>query len=268
MTAWSASNCLPARRPGWPTAPTKRWRAGTRSCRSAPRISRPIPGPTEPTCQRLLEILEVPDRGPAARAAAPAAARAGRRRAGPAAGAGRSTRPRRPGWSPVWPVAPRWPTVEDDAADPTAVVDRARRDRPGPRRVPCCRSSALIASADATRCALTCTGGCTRIGRTARPPPPLPTGTWLLTLPAHHIAGLQVLFRAVAEGTEPAIMDTALPFTADRLHRARSNGCRPAAGSSRWCRPSCTGSWPIPTPPPRWPPSPPCWSAARPPRRR
>ncbi|MFW0872793.1 AMP-binding protein [Rhodococcoides corynebacterioides] len=43
-------------------------------------------------------------------------------------------------------------------------------------------------------------------------------GTWLLALPSHHVAGMQVLLRSVAAGTEPVVLDvrdgfdpTALP---------------------------------------------------------
>ncbi|MGN7132653.1 o-succinylbenzoate--CoA ligase [Rhodococcoides corynebacterioides] len=32
-------------------------------------------------------------------------------------------------------------------------------------------------------------------------------GTWLLALPAHHVAGMQVLLRSVAAGTEPVVLD-------------------------------------------------------------
>jgi O-succinylbenzoic acid--CoA ligase len=39
----------------------------------------------------------------------------------------------------------------------------------------------------------------------------------LLALSATHIAGLQVLLRALAEGTEPTILDTAASFTAERF---------------------------------------------------
>jgi O-succinylbenzoic acid--CoA ligase len=104
--------------------------------------------------------------------------------------------------------------VEDDAADPTAVVIGTSGSTGTPKGA-LLPVSALTASADATRCALTCTGGLHPHRTNGPARAPLPTGTWLLTLPAHHIAGLQVLLRAVAEGTEPAIMDTALPFTAD-----------------------------------------------------
>ena len=38
-------------------------------------------------------------------------------------------------------------------------------------------------------------------------------GQWLLTLPAHHVAGLQVLLRSVHAGTEPVVMDLTDGFT-------------------------------------------------------
>jgi O-succinylbenzoic acid--CoA ligase len=38
-------------------------------------------------------------------------------------------------------------------------------------------------------------------------------GQWLLTLPVHSIAGLNVLVRAVVAGREPVVLDTAQPFT-------------------------------------------------------
>ena len=54
-------------------------------------------------------------------------------------------------------------------------------------------------------------------------------GQWLLALPAHHIAGLQVLLRSLLAGTTPVVLDqhggfTAAAFTAaterlDRSHR-------------------------------------------------
>src|SRR4051812_17267157 len=104
--------------------------------------------------------------------------------------------------------------IEDDPADPTAVVVTTSGSTGNPKGA-LLPVSALIASADATRCALTCTGGLHPHRTNGPRRPPAPTGTWLLTLPAHHIAGLQVLLRAVAEGTTPAIMDTARPFTTE-----------------------------------------------------
>lgn len=53
-------------------------------------------------------------------------------------------------------------------------------------------------------------------------------GSWLLTLPAHHIAGLQVLLRGIADGTEPTVIDVrhgfdpaALPAAIDRMGAGR-----------------------------------------------
>ncbi|WP_137873570.1 o-succinylbenzoate--CoA ligase [Rhodococcus sp. Q] len=37
-------------------------------------------------------------------------------------------------------------------------------------------------------------------------------GSWLLTLPAHHIAGMQVLLRAVLAGTDPVVVDVSAGF--------------------------------------------------------
>ncbi|KRF26173.1 o-succinylbenzoate--CoA ligase [Phycicoccus sp. Soil803] len=45
-------------------------------------------------------------------------------------------------------------------------------------------------------------------------------GAWLLAMPAHHIAGVQVLLRCVAAGTEPGFVDLSDGFTADAFTRA------------------------------------------------
>ncbi|TSD95153.1 o-succinylbenzoate--CoA ligase [Skermania sp. ID1734] len=42
-------------------------------------------------------------------------------------------------------------------------------------------------------------------------------GSWLLALPAHHIAGLQVLLRSIAIGLEPEIIDVAAGFDPGEL---------------------------------------------------
>ncbi|CCQ15184.1 Tyrocidine synthase 3 [Rhodococcus sp. AW25M09] len=55
-------------------------------------------------------------------------------------------------------------------------------------------AAALVASATGTE---------ERLGR---------PGSWLLALPAHHIAGLQVLLRSVLAGTSPVIMDVSRGF--------------------------------------------------------
>jgi O-succinylbenzoic acid--CoA ligase len=46
------------------------------------------------------------------------------------------------------------------------------------------------------------------------------SGAWLLAMPAHHIAGLQVLLRSIAAGTAPAVVDLRGGFTAAGFARA------------------------------------------------
>lgn len=55
--------------------------------------------------------------------------------------------------------------------------------------------SALDASADATHARL---GG---------------PGTWMLALPAHHVAGIQVLLRGIRAGTDPVVLDVSAGFS-------------------------------------------------------
>ncbi|UNX54428.1 o-succinylbenzoate--CoA ligase [Georgenia sp. TF02-10] len=45
-------------------------------------------------------------------------------------------------------------------------------------------------------------------------------GQWLLALPAHHVAGLQVLVRSVLAGTDPVVLDTTDGFDPLRLAEA------------------------------------------------
>lgn len=103
---------------------------------------------------------------------------------------------------------------EDDDHDPTAVVV-VTSGSTGPPKGALLTVSALAASADATRQRLSLlrpTGRGSPAPKVNRPP-----DQWLLTLSATHIAGLQVVLRALAAGTEPTILDTAEPFTADRF---------------------------------------------------
>ena len=123
---------------------------------------------------------------------------------------------------------------EDDPHDPTALVV-ATSGSTGVPKGALLPASALIASAEATRRRL---GGRRRTAASDH----RRRADWLLALPATHIAGLQVLLRAIAEGTEPTVMDTAPSFTAERFVRGRRLACRPGRGSPRWCRPSCCGS--------------------------
>lgn len=92
-------------------------------------------------------------------------------------------------------------SAEDDRDDPTALVV-ATSGSTGPAKGALLPRSALAASAEATAHRL---GG---------------AGSWLLALPAQHIAGMQVLLRSVAAGTAPAVLDTAVPFTAGRFTAA------------------------------------------------
>lgn len=45
---------------------------------------------------------------------------------------------------------------------------------------------------------------------------------WLLALPTNYIAGANVLIRSVLAGTQPVLMNTSVPFTADAFARAAS----------------------------------------------
>ena len=90
---------------------------------------------------------------------------------------------------------------EDDPDDPTALVIATSGSTGAPKGSLLPRS-ALAASAAATAA---------RLG---------PPGTWLLALPAQHIAGLQVLLRALASGTAPFVLDSGHPFTAARFRAA------------------------------------------------
>ena len=62
-------------------------------------------------------------------------------------------------------------------------------------------------------------------------------GHWLLCLPAHHIAGLQVLLRSLLAGTEPVVLDVATGFDPDAFV-ATASKCPAPAATRRWCRPS------------------------------
>ncbi|GAB3885628.1 o-succinylbenzoate--CoA ligase [Terrabacter terrigena] len=49
------------------------------------------------------------------------------------------------------------------------------------------------------------------------------SGAWLLAMPAHHIAGLQVLVRSVAAGAEPAVLDLRGGFSAEAFAAAAAS---------------------------------------------
>ncbi len=98
---------------------------------------------------------------------------------------------------------------EDDPDDPTALVVATSGSTGQPKGVLLTRS-ALAASAAATAERLAAPGGnADDVGH-----------QWLLALPAQHIAGMQVLLRALAGGSAPHILDTAAPFTPGRFVEA------------------------------------------------
>lgn len=144
---------------------------------------------------RDLRVLDVPT-GPAVAGLLPALAAA-------IAGTGPALLPIAAGTAAPAGLAPGTPLGpgEDDPDDPTAVVV-ATSGSTGDAKGVLLPASALAASAAATE---------TRLGG---------PGTWLLALPAQHIAGLQVLLRSAAAGTEPHVLDTAVPFTPARFAAA------------------------------------------------
>ena len=89
----------------------------------------------------------------------------------------------------------------------TDLVLRTSGSTTGTGRLIAMSAAALVASARATHARL---GG---------------PGTWLLPLPAHHVAGLQILIRSLEAGTEPVVVDTSAGFSptalADALDSAR-----------------------------------------------
>ncbi|WP_369055866.1 o-succinylbenzoate--CoA ligase [Kineococcus terrestris] len=98
------------------------------------------------------------------------------------------------------PLAPD----EDDPADPTAVVV-ATSGSTGVPKPALLSAGALRASAAATAARLGGGGPGSGLGGGEQ---------WLLALPGHHVAGLQVLLRSVRAGTEPVVADLRDGFTA------------------------------------------------------
>ena len=89
----------------------------------------------------------------------------------------------------------------------TDLVLRTSGSTTGTGRLIAMSAAALVASARATHARL---GG---------------PGTWLLPLPAHHVAGLQILIRSLVAGTTPVVVDTSRGFSpttlADALRSVR-----------------------------------------------
>ena len=84
----------------------------------------------------------------------------------------------------------------------TDLVLRTSGSTTGTGRLIAMSAAALVASARATHDRL---GG---------------SGTWLLPLPAHHVAGLQILIRSLEAGTEPVVVDTSAGFSPTALAEA------------------------------------------------
>ncbi|MEA1305783.1 AMP-binding protein [Actinomyces oris] len=95
----------------------------------------------------------------------------------------------------------------------TDLILRTSGSTTGTGRLIAMSATALMASARATHARL---GG---------------PGTWLLTLPAHHVAGLQILTRSLEAGTEPVIVDTSAGFSPTALAEALSPA-RPSTGAA------------------------------------
>ena len=110
---------------------------------------------------------------------------------GALSGAGPALWPQPPGSGPAadLPLRPQ----DDDTADPTAVCITTSGST-GDAKSVLVPAGALLASAAATHDRL---GG---------------AGQWLLAVPAHHIAGLQVLVRSLVAGTRPVVIGPG-PFT-------------------------------------------------------
>ena len=90
----------------------------------------------------------------------------------------------------------------------TDLILRTSGSTTGTGRLIAMSAAALMASARATHARL---GG---------------PGTWLLPLPAHHVAGLQILIRSLEAGTEPVVVDTSAGFSPAALAEALSSARR------------------------------------------
>ena len=93
----------------------------------------------------------------------------------------------------------------------TDLVLRTSGSTTGTGRLIAVSAAALVASARATHDRL---GG---------------PGTWLLPLPAHHVAGLQILIRSLMATTAPVIVDTSTGFSPAALAEALCSARRSAA---------------------------------------
>ena len=93
--------------------------------------------------------------------------------------------------------------LPESVADDVALIVESSGSTGTPKRIEI-SAEALIASARAAHSRL---GG---------------PGQWLLALPINYVAGLNVLVRSLVSETQPVIMNSALPFTADGFARSAS----------------------------------------------
>lgn len=104
--------------------------------------------------------------------------------------------------------------MEDDLHDPTVLVIATSGSTGAPKGA-LLPGSALAASIEGTRRRLANLPGRADTASYRLPSGENDSASWLLVLPAHRIAGMQVLLRSIAAGTEPVVLDTAPPFTAE-----------------------------------------------------
>ncbi|GAA8853252.1 o-succinylbenzoate--CoA ligase [Helicobacter pylori] len=98
------------------------------------------------------------------------------------------------GTAPIHPHAPgETPTLPEGELPDDLAVAIATSGSTGTPKLSLLTAANLLASAEATAHRL---GG---------------SGQWLLALPPHHIAGLQVLLRSIAAGTTPVVVDASAP---------------------------------------------------------
>lgn len=103
-------------------------------------------------------------------------------------------------------VKPKIAELPDTVSDDTALILETSGSTGIPKRISISRE-ALSASAKASSFALDADET---------------SSQWLLALPINYIAGANVLIRSVMAGSQPVIMNTALPFTAEAFARMAS----------------------------------------------
>jgi O-succinylbenzoic acid--CoA ligase len=101
----------------------------------------------------------------------------------------------------VGDALPKTYDLPDEVADDVALIVESSGTTGVPKQIKLSRE-ALLASANASA---------KHLGA---------SGQWLLALPANYIAGTNVLIRSIVAGTQPVLMNTTLPFSAEAFVRA------------------------------------------------